>query len=285
MNNRQIDQLMELGLSKLQAKIYLTLYKEPNQTGYKIAQELNEPSANTYKALELLLQKGIILLDETGNNKQYSALPIESYLNQLEMQFSKRKALIEKEFKNLKPAAVQEGLFRIDNIYQLYENAKTIINNAVEVLAVDSTILPLEVLKPNLKNTAKRGVKVIVKTSSSISIKGCEIIYSEEMGSAADILPIQYLNLCSPGKDHLIAMLKYDNSHVLNAILNKNRFMTLVAYNGIFTEYALAKLYEALPEGNEKNEVLNGWKKMDSIRPSKISTMNDFIKYLNAANQ
>lgn len=278
MNETQIKGLMELGLSKLQARIYLALYLEPGQTGYKIAQGLNEPSANTYKALELLLKKGIILLDETGTNKKYSAMPIENYLNQLEIQFKTKRAVIENKLKNIKPVIAQEGIFRIENINQLYENAKAIINNAKEVLALDCSIPPLEILKQDLETAAQNGVKVIVKTSADISIPGCDIIYSKEMSSTINELPIQYLNICNPGMEHLIALLNNDNSKVVNAVLSRNRFQSIVAYNGIASEFILAKLLEMLIAGKKNSEILIEWEKADTLKPSRSRAMNDIIK-------
>jgi sugar-specific transcriptional regulator TrmB len=280
MNEAQIKDLMDLGLSRLQARIYLTLLMEPALTGYKIARELNDPVANTYKALEVLLQKGIILLDETGNKRLYSALPIRNYLNQLEIQFSKRRLKIEKEFESIKPAFLPEGIFKIESIDQLFENAKTIIHDAEEILAIDSSPLPLYTLKPSLEACAKRGVRVIIKSYSDIAIRGCDIIFSSDMGSPVSEFPIQYFSLISPGKDHLSALLNIDNSKIFQAIQSKNRYLSLLAYNGIASEFALTKLLKMVFEDKSNPDILHEWTLLDPIRPGKSGALSAFFKSL-----
>jgi len=82
-NKQQIEVLTDLGLNNLEAEIYLTLLKESDLTGYKIAKILGKQRSNIYKAIESLLQKGAILINEQNNSNIYSAIPITSYITLL----------------------------------------------------------------------------------------------------------------------------------------------------------------------------------------------------------
>ena len=55
--NTGIDALRELGFTELESRIYIFLLEESPATGYRIAQAIEKPVANTYKAIELLYYK------------------------------------------------------------------------------------------------------------------------------------------------------------------------------------------------------------------------------------
>ena len=274
----QVTYLMDIGLSNIQARIYITLLTEPNITGYKIAKILNEPVANTYKALEGLIKKGIAVLDESGNNKLYSVFPITAYLNQLEATFKNKRKAIEEEFKKIKPAKLKDGIFKIDNIQQLYEIAGELIKNSKGVLAVDSTSLPLEIFKPYLEGISKKGVSVIIKSYSKISIPNCETICFEDMGVTALKEPIQFFNISNPGYEYASALLNGDNTEIIEAIDSNSKYLSFMAYSGIVSELALTKLLAAINQGKNSKELLKIWAALDYIRPSNVESTQDYFR-------
>jgi len=268
---------MELGLSKLQAKIYLELLRMPNQTGYRIAQSLNEPVANTYKALEMLINKGVSIVDESGPKKKYAVLSIENFLNQIESSFTNKRKFIEDEFKKIKPSPAQHGIFKIENIGQLYEVAKAIIKNATDIIAIDSTSLPLETLKSYLELSAKKGVQVIVKTYREITITGCEIVYAEKNDLKLSEPPFQYFTITCPGYDYLSALLNIENESIIEAISSKSKYLSFMVYNGMFSEFALTKILSSLKDNMAPNNILDEWEGMSTIRPSKINATKSYF--------
>jgi sugar-specific transcriptional regulator TrmB len=71
--------LAEFGLTGLEAEIYAFLVQEWPASGYRIAQAIRKPAANTYKSLETLEQKGVILV-ELGEKRRYKpVLPEELF--------------------------------------------------------------------------------------------------------------------------------------------------------------------------------------------------------------
>lgn len=54
--------LTEFGFTGLEAEIYAFLLVEWPASGYRIAQAIKKPAANTYKAIETLDQRGQFLL-------------------------------------------------------------------------------------------------------------------------------------------------------------------------------------------------------------------------------
>ena len=54
--------LMALGFTGLEAEIYAFLLGQSSVTGYRVAQALGKPAANTYKAIESLERKEAVLI-------------------------------------------------------------------------------------------------------------------------------------------------------------------------------------------------------------------------------
>ena len=67
--------LMEFGLSGLEADAYPAVLSEPDSTGYRISQVIGKPAPNTYKALDSLVNKGVILADEGSRSRTFTAIP------------------------------------------------------------------------------------------------------------------------------------------------------------------------------------------------------------------
>jgi predicted transcriptional regulator len=56
--------LQALGFSELEAHIYCFLLTESPATGYRISHAIGKPTANTYKAITALAQRGAIVMDD-----------------------------------------------------------------------------------------------------------------------------------------------------------------------------------------------------------------------------
>src|ERR1700730_2132659 len=79
--------LVALGFSGFEAEVYVRLLAEPQPvTGYKVAQVLGKPVANTYKALESLSNKGAVIIDD-GANRMCRAVAADELLSKLERRF------------------------------------------------------------------------------------------------------------------------------------------------------------------------------------------------------
>jgi len=89
-NSRSDEPLSLLGFNALEEQAYAALLQAPGQTGYKLAQALNKPVANIYKALELLLEKGAVLVED-GDPAFYRATPIAELFDKLETELRQQR--------------------------------------------------------------------------------------------------------------------------------------------------------------------------------------------------
>lgn len=58
-----MESLIALGFSGIEAAIYVHLLENSPATGYQIAKGIEKPNANTYQALDSMVQQGFLLVD------------------------------------------------------------------------------------------------------------------------------------------------------------------------------------------------------------------------------
>ncbi len=280
-HEKQTSLLMELGLTKLQARVYLSLLENGRSTGYQVAKDLNEPVANTYKALDSLQKNGLALLEESAKVKAYTAQPIGLYLDQRERWFSKKREAVESSLKSIVPAAPGEGFYTIESCEQLYALASSLIKKAKDNVAFEGTPLPIEQLKKDLRKAAAGGRTVLVKSYEEIEIPGCTVMYSKEMGSPVFELPIQLLHVVVPGEGYITAITDLENNRLLHGVYVRNLFLSIVAYNGFTMEFYVTHAFDMLHRGRSGDAVLREWEELRRFAASRTSAWDDFIKSLN----
>ncbi len=278
MNEEKIKLLRDIGLTRLQANIYVVLLQESGMTGYKIARKINEPVSNTYEALDSLQKKGAIISNEISGKRKYTALPVGDYLDQLEKNFKTKRQHIEKELKNLKTTSVQEGIYRIDSIDQIYYRAGQMIKNAGEIIVADICPTPLQKLLKLFRSASKRKTIVQIKSYTDISIPGCDIINSGEMESPMDYWPIEWMSLIIPGKEYLTALFEKDGGeNVFEAIWCKNSLLSSFSYDGFKNELMFTIVLNMLLKNCSNEEILSRLEKYRNLRLKDIKLVNGII--------
>ncbi len=81
--------LEQLGLTQLEAEIYIHLLKVSPGTGYSVAKGLGKPAANVYKALDTLARKGVVEIEE-GKTRFARPVSYEELLHSLKATFNRQ---------------------------------------------------------------------------------------------------------------------------------------------------------------------------------------------------
>ena len=276
--------LKDFNLSNLEADIYLTLLMESNISGYRIAKILKKPFPNVYTSLDALQKKGAILSNDSVKNRLYSALPVADFLSQLEDRFKNKKEELLTKIKRIETAPFQDGIYRIEKIEQVFDRAVQMINNAEVLVAIDICPNAMRKMEEFLQDIAKKKVRVIARVYTPIEIPGCEIIYSESVGSPLDVWPVEWVHLIVDGKEHISALLDKENKQVFQAIWCKSVFLSIVAYNGLLSEFFLTEIVEMLNRKDSREIILDRLKSFDPLRPRNIPAIQNFINTFQKEN-
>ncbi|MCF7823265.1 MAG: hypothetical protein K9N35_03755 [Candidatus Marinimicrobia bacterium] len=257
----EIIMLMDLGFSELESHVYIKLLQGEGHTGYRISQLLNKPVSNIYKALDSLHKKGVILLDNSGKNKLYSALPIETYLDQMEYTFKRKRESIEDAFEKITTSPQAEGVYNLEDFDQVFITAGAIINESREILLIDAFPGPLERVKESLIRKAKEGVDVFVKIYAPVDLPGCKIIEPDiDLYGEMD-LSKEWFNIVADNAEYLNSFLDTEHHTVYQAVWTKSRFLNMVMYSGMAHDFILNNLSRMIRQKKPLSEISEQLKK------------------------
>lgn len=274
----EITMLMQFGFSNLEAETYIELLEEPGITGYKIAQKLGKSAPNIYKVLDILIQKGIVVDDKSSSTRRFMALAIDEYLDQVEVDFKSRRKELEDIMRQYDNVKQEEGIFPLISVEQVYNKTFKLIDNAEKVILVNAFPGPLSRIKIALTKAASKGVRVIVKTYSEMSIKGCEVIVDSYQKSYVENWNGEWLNIIADGKEHILSMFNKRNNTLHKALWNISPYFLLTIYNEFFCEFAITVIEKERGINKSKGECLPELERFDSIRPHKMPAFNSFME-------
>lgn len=250
MKKEAIDKLTEIGLNQLEAEVYYLLLREKPMTAYKAGKLLKKPTANVYKAVDVLYNKGAVIIEE-GQNKLCKAVDPEEFLAIQENQFSVKTREASKLLSNIKPKVEAEKTYSLDSVDLALEKARKMIDTAVEIVVVDAFPLALEAIIKNVKSAVERGVEVVVQAYNEIEIEGADLFVPKNSNEVVSYWHSQQLNVVVDGNASLVALFDKDLSDVYHATWSENVYLSCIIHAGRICEQTIHKLM-AVSDSEEK---------------------------------
>src|SRR3954447_5665376 len=99
--------LAVLGLTDLEAEVYCYLVEHSPATPYRIARDLGKPVANTYKAVQTLERKSLVVIDET-KTRLCRAIEPNDVIKRFQDGFAQKLENAAQALSSLKPAPTGE---------------------------------------------------------------------------------------------------------------------------------------------------------------------------------
>ncbi len=255
--------LVEAGFNQLEASVYVALLKEPGATGYRVSQVVGKPVANTYKALDALVQKGAAIVDGSGRSRVYMAVPIGEYLERMKQDIEVRRVALEKELADMGGARVEQGLYRMTSAEQVYARARRMLAEAQSVALVDVWPKPLENLRPDLEKAAKRGVKVFIKAYAPVTVEGCELLAPPKETGHTKVWKGDWLILITDCHEFMLSLLEKSGPGVMEALWSSNDYLAVLTYNWILQEFTLTRLGDMVWKNATRSEVVAEAQRID----------------------
>jgi sugar-specific transcriptional regulator TrmB len=235
-----VTALVSLGFTQLEAEVYHFLLGESPATGYRAAQALGRPVANTYKAIEALAAKGAVLVDD-GTSRLCRAVPWEELLGQLDRSFAERKEHAAAALARLGGAGEDNRVYQLKSREQALERCRAMLARAQKVALVDVFPVALEELRADMERAAGRGVRVVAKTYAPADIPGVRVILNPNPEKVTSMYPGQWTVLFIDGAEYLLAALTPDGQDLLQAVWSGSPFLSWVLYTSVSAEFVLAE--------------------------------------------
>lgn len=248
---RPVQSLIGLGLTALESEVYVYLLENSPATGYRAAKAIGRPTANTYKAIESLRDKGAVIIEDS-KNRLCRAVPTVEFLAVLEHRFLHLKNEAGRELTKLKPAPDDERFYYLRTPEQVFERFREMLRRCEAVALLDLFPLPVEETRGDIESAAARGIHVAVKVYRSCKIRGAQVVPALEAEKTIRRWPGHWANLVVDGREHLLAFLSRDGASVLQAVWSTNTYTSWVYHSSLMFELmhgALSESLRKLPRG------------------------------------
>lgn len=244
--------LNELGLNNSEAEIYLTLLLKPNLTGYKIAREISKPVANTYKGLNQLANKGLVVFSESDGVRLYSVLDINEYMDRMENELKQKRDKVVSALKKVEVKNKEFGNYNLSDDNQVYEKAKTLIVKSTDVLLIDCFPIPFEHLKETIEKKqteSNLNIRLKLYTDSHSPCKKTTVAYNGNQIIEEWIG--HWLIICKDSEETLIASFSKQEGKLMHAVWSTDPFICFIIYNGLVNEFMLIDILNIVHRNKE----------------------------------
>jgi sugar-specific transcriptional regulator TrmB len=250
-NAASVDQCLEslsaFGFTELEARTYLFLLGESPATGYRVAQAVGKPVANTYKALASLRDKGAVVAEDGGGLCR--AVPAEELLGQLERRFQEHRTRAGRALARLGAGAGDARVYQLRTPAQVLERCRRALAGCRRVAVIDAFPAALEELRPAAEAAAARGVAVAVKAYRPAAVAGADVVVHPGGEAVLRRWPGQWLNLVADSREYVLAFLTEDGAAVRQAVWTGSAYLAAVYHSAVACEVTLSALERQVAEG------------------------------------
>jgi sugar-specific transcriptional regulator TrmB len=241
--NDAVAALMPFGFTGLEAEVYAFLLTDSPATGYRIAQGIGKPVANTYKAIQTLQAKGAIVVEE-GESRLCRAVPSDELLDRLALEFDGRRAAAKVFLAGLGRPEHDGRLYVIRAFSQAMHRLRQMFDEAKEVALLCAPITVVRALSDEIVAAAGRGVDVMVKTDGEVSLARVEVFLASRDEDLLHAAP--FVRLAVDGGQHLAGLLSEGETEVL---WSRNPALSLLQHEGLAAEMTLLEVADRLEDG------------------------------------
>lgn len=257
--------LVELGLTELEASVYVFLLESGPATGYQVAKEIGRPVANAYKALYSMEEKGAVLVEE-GETRRCLAVAPKELLSRLEREFKDRKRSAAQALSGAKAEKRDEAVYRLTSASQVVERAVAMLRRAKRHAFVEAFPRPIELIRPSLERAVGRDVHVLVEAYEPLELEGASVALHPSRVDVLGMLPGELLTVAVDGEEALHAMIDAEGDAVSFATWTANRHLACQAYLAGVNNVALSDLMVGLEDGLGNRALTERVRRYDPMR-------------------
>ncbi|MBM7622674.1 TrmB family transcriptional regulator [Sporohalobacter salinus] len=244
-----IDQFTNMGLTKYDAKTYITLLQYPDSTAYKISKNSDVPQSKVYEAVKNLVSKGLAV-SKKENPVHYSPLPVEEFLKRYRNSVEESISFVKDNLENLQQNKI-DYVWHLESENQIKNKIEEIIDEANDTLYLEIWNEQLQIFYDQLKEAEKRGVKIVLVV---YNIENCDIgkVYYHQMKEMKEHANKRgkWLTIVKDEKESLFGVFKQNNNY---AVWTQNESFMLLAEKFISHDIFIAEIYNKYKNNLDEN--------------------------------
>ncbi|MCC0650469.1 TrmB family transcriptional regulator [Clostridioides sp. ZZV15-6598] len=171
-----VNELQNIGFTKYESQIYISLLKESPLTGYEISKLSGVPQSKVYENITKLLNNNIIINIETDPIKYVPINPNELLKSKKE-EFNNSMDKLENNLQVLNKGKSIEYVLNIKGSKNILKKAIEMINNAKQEIIISCSHEEILNLKDELLTASKKNVNVEILLLEDKNIEGLSNIH------------------------------------------------------------------------------------------------------------
>jgi len=279
MENIDLQPLVELGFTNLEAKVYAYLTAHSPATGYKISKGIGKQVANAYKAIESLHNKGAILIDDS-TTRLCRAVKVEELTDNLKHRVDTLSDRAKTEINKLTGSPSDNRIYQLQTPEQVFARYRNLLSNSQRVIMLDLFPVAVEILRENILEASGRGVKVTVKVYESVELPGVDLEFGRDGKTIVKKWPGVWANGVFDGQEYILAFLSKDAREVFQAVWSNNHYLSWIYYGALVEELKASALESAIlakKPHKELKRVLTYYNKLMDLEATGYENASDFF--------
>ena len=236
-----LSDLMALGLTEYEGKIYLALLKESPANGYQLSKRTGVPRSMVYEALGRLHARGAVLKSGDKRATIYRPLPPEQLLERYDRQHRNLIDNLQVGLADIYDSQIEESLWSISGQEAIYSYASQMIQKAETEIYLVMGDSALQRLNEDILATYAAGVSVGALLTGNGELE-CDQV-SHHPPAESEIQGLEHmLVVVVDGGECLIANLERD----MTATVTTNKNLVLISRQFVWMELFAQRVYEGL---------------------------------------
>lgn len=235
-----IEEMMEVGLNKYEAKAYISLIKKPDITAYELGKISGVPQAKIYETMSKLLEKNLVNII-SDNPVKYIALEFDSFLDTYKNKVNETVEYLKKNLKEINSSSKISYILHLEGIENINNKIKSVLSNSKKFVYLEAWNKDYQFFLEDLKLLEERDIELVTVLYGDTEEKIGEIYFHEMEDMECNVLKHgRWLTLVSDGKESLFVIFNKDKTQ---AIWTENEAFMLMAESFIVHDIYLAEIY------------------------------------------
>lgn len=178
--NLILDKLVQFGLTRQEANIYLCLYQNGELTGYEVAKMTGISRSNVYGGLSDLTDKGAAFLVQ-GSSNRYVAASIEEFCDHKVKDLQNARTYLCEHIPEVKKSST--GYITVEGYSNIRSKMSFMLEHTGQRVYIAAKAEYVNALEEELLSLVKRQIKIVLITDgelNSTELKEHAILYRSE---------------------------------------------------------------------------------------------------------
>lgn len=235
-----VTKLEKLNFTKTESKVYLSLLKHGDISGYQIGKELGLSRSSVYSALDTLYGKGAITL-LPGDAKVYSPRNPKNLIENIKKDFNNSVDELMDDLKNIEMKEANEGYKNIKGKKNIVSKMNEMIKKSTKEIYMN-TDFDVELFIEDIHEAVKRGVRVVIFSFSALDFRGIPLEFYSHGISICECGANTRLMLVVDYEEVLIASKGMDEDYI--GTVSFSKLLVQITSEHIHHDIYLMKLKE-----------------------------------------